>query len=65
MATTSFGRATPVRSVAYKSEASQRTASDIFEWEFSDAMRSSRLPAGWFLLPSAAISVLTLIAVLH
>jgi hypothetical protein len=38
---------------------------DMVEWEYSDAMRSSRWPAGWFLLPSAALGVLLLISLLH
>jgi hypothetical protein len=35
------------------------------EWEFSEAMRSSRLPAGWFVLPSALLSCLLLFAVFY
>jgi hypothetical protein len=35
------------------------------EWEFSEAMRSPRLSAAWFVLPSAALSALILLAFLH
>ena len=40
-------------------------ADTIAEWEFSDAMRSARFPAGWFVLPSAALSLLLLFALVH
>lgn len=40
-------------------------AGDIVEWEYSDAMRLSRLPAGWFLLPSAVLGASLLIALLY
>jgi hypothetical protein len=71
MATASFGRPikldAPVRRAVPKSpvSVSQQSVSDMVEWEFSEAMRSPRLPPGWFLLPSAAISALVLIAFLH
>lgn len=42
-----------------------QTAEDMVEWEYSDAMRSPHLPAGWFLLPSAVLGVLLLGALLH
>ena len=35
------------------------------EWEFSEAMRSRRLPAGWFVLPSAALTCLLLFAIFY
>jgi hypothetical protein len=35
------------------------------EWEFGEAMRSSRLTAGWFALPSAVLSCLLLFAVFY
>ena len=34
------------------------------EWEFSEAMRSPRFPAAWFVLPSALLGCL-LLALLH
>jgi hypothetical protein len=35
------------------------------EWEFSEAMRSPRFPAGWFMLPSALLGCILLLAVLR
>jgi hypothetical protein len=35
------------------------------EWEFSEAMRSPRLPSGWFVLPSAVLSCLLLFAAFY
>ncbi len=36
----------------------------LIDWEFSEALRSPRLSSGWFLLPSAALSLLILWAIL-
>jgi hypothetical protein len=44
---------------------SEQDADAAAEWEFSDAMRSPRFPAGWFVLPSAALSCLLLLALIH
>jgi hypothetical protein len=38
--------------------------SDV-EWEFSDAMRSPRFGAGWFVLPSALVGLVLLLAILR
>ena len=35
------------------------------EWEFSEAMRSKRFPAGWFVLPAAVVGCLVLLALLY
>jgi hypothetical protein len=44
---------------------SDRDADAMVEWEFSEAMRPPGLPAGWFVLPSAAMGCLLLFAFLH
>jgi hypothetical protein len=74
MATVSFDRATGwnhpahIRTAAQQRVPRSRHAAedeDIVEWEFSETMRSSRLPAAWFVLPSAALGVLLLFAFLY
>ncbi len=44
---------------------SEQDADAAAEWEFTEAMRSRRFPAGWFVLPSAALSCLLLLALVH
>ncbi len=44
---------------------SDRAVEAATEWEFSDAMRSPRFPAAWFVLPSAAVGCLLLFVLLH
>jgi hypothetical protein len=53
------------RSIAQQPACRSENADAIVEWEFSEAMRSPRLPAGWFVLPSAALSFLMLLALAH
>ena len=71
MATVPFDRSTfGIHSVSGRTAAEQQVprshaTGDIVEWEFSDAMRLSRWPAGWFVLPSAALGASLLIALLH
>src|SRR5579864_6275164 len=40
-------------------------AEAMIEWEFGDVMRSAHLPPGWFVLPSAALGFLSLLALVH
>jgi len=35
------------------------------ELEFGEGLRSPRFPAGWFVLPSALLSILLLLGLLH
>lgn len=70
MAKASFDRITAATSFSCTATTPRISRSEwprgnIVDWEFSEAMRSPRLPAGWFLLPSAALSALILIAFLH
>jgi hypothetical protein len=54
------------KTVAYQSLPRRDLDTDAnVEWEFSEAMRSRRLPAGWFVLPSAALTCLLLFAVFY
>jgi len=52
-------------SIAQQPVSRSEKADAIVEWEFSEAMRSPRLSAGWFVLPSAALSFLLLLALVH
>jgi hypothetical protein len=38
---------------------------DVIDLEFSDMGRSNRMPAGWFVLPSAGFGFLLLLTFLH
>ena len=49
---------TPIRASAKPDEA-------VLNLEFGESMRSARLSAGWFILPSAALSALVILIVLH
>jgi hypothetical protein len=74
MATVSLDRSTGsnqpahTRTVAQQRVPRPRRAEEneaIVEWEFSETIRSPRLSAAWFLLPSTALGVLLLFAFLY
>jgi hypothetical protein len=71
MATISCDRPTSWNNPAYARTATERQVpkSDpaieaATEWEFSEAMRSPHFSAGWFLLPSAGLATIFLLAFL-
>lgn len=65
MPAVSFGRSSawqhPGRVATRKADAGRER---MIELEFSDYMRSPIFPAGWFVLPSAALGAFLLIALL-
>jgi hypothetical protein len=72
MATISFERSTSwnhpacTRAAAHRQVPQSDQAVEAgAEWEFSEVTRSPRLSAAWFLLPSAALGALVLLAFLY
>src|SRR5277367_1436982 len=65
---TNWNHPAHARTAAHRSVPRSRHAEEdeeIVQWEFSEAMRSPRLSAAWFVLPSAALGILLLFAFLY
>ncbi len=62
----SWKRAAPAAVKTVKSAAASiQTPEYLVDLEFSEVGRSARMPAGWFVLPSAGFGLFLLCAFLH